>query len=243
MTLDIVKISLAGWTPKLTRRLKELAMLMQDLLHQWMGYLKNYRQAQARSHHASRHLAHLVGHQLSTWRVLHQLRTCGSGCECHQHQYGAQKDESGEVYLREETEVIERRHLDKEALLDRRRRDLQSAIDPTVPKTLNGPDAPTESERTAHEITHLPPAPSFETCTLGRGIEAPHVRLNPLERDEKPIVDMDVAVRSRADDGAVDDDLVTFLAIVDSSTGCMRGTRSETKGATQMTLQAQWQTS
>ena len=35
-------------------------------------------------------------------------------------------------------EVIERRHLEEEALLDRRRRDLDSTNDPTVPKTLEG---------------------------------------------------------------------------------------------------------
>ena len=46
VTLDVVKHSLSGWT-----RLKELAMLMQDLLQQLrMGYLKNYGQAQARRH-------------------------------------------------------------------------------------------------------------------------------------------------------------------------------------------------
>ena len=98
----------------------------------------------------------------------------------------------------------------------------KSAIGPSVPKTLKGPDAPTESERVAHEITHLPP--------LGRDIEAPHVRLTPLERDERPIIAMGLAVRkARADDGKADDDLGPFLAIVDSSTGCMRAIASETK--------------
>ena len=64
--------SLSGWTPKLTQRLKEFAMLTQDLLHQWwMGYLS--RQAQARPRLA---LRQLVGHQLSTWTVLHQLMIC-----------------------------------------------------------------------------------------------------------------------------------------------------------------------
>ena len=54
---------------------------MQDSLHQWwMGYLKN-RQAQARLHQVSRQLAHLVGLQLSTWTVYHELRTCENGCE------------------------------------------------------------------------------------------------------------------------------------------------------------------
>ena len=44
---------------------------------------------------------------------------------------------------------------------------------------------------------------------------------------------MDFAVRkARAEDGEVDDDLGTFLAIVDSSTGCMRAISAETEGAT-----------
>ena len=126
-----------------------------------------------------------------------------------------------------ERKAIERRHLNEDALLDRRRRDLESAVDPTVPKTLKGLDAPTESERTAHEITHLPLA---ETCILRRGIEAPHVRLTPLERDERPIIAVDFSVKkARADDGGADDDVGTFLAIIDSSTGCTRAIASETK--------------
>ena len=38
--------------------------------------------------------------------------------------------------------------------------------------------------------------------------------------------------KARADDGRADDYLGTFLASVDSSTGCMRATASETEGAT-----------
>ena len=124
-----------------------------------------------------------------------------------------------------EREAIERRHLDEEALLDRRRRVLESAINPTVPKTLKGPDAPTESERTAREIAHLQHR-DVKTRTLGRGIEAPHVRLTPLE-DERPTIAMDFAVReAQADDGKADN-LGTFLAVVDSSTGCMRAIASD----------------
>ena len=82
--------------------------------------------------------------------------------------------------------VVERRHLEEEALLDRRRLDLESATVPIVPKTMNRPDAPIESDRTAHEITHLPPTPWCETCALVHGIESPHVRLTPLEHDESP---------------------------------------------------------
>ena len=89
-------------------------------------------------------------------------------------------------------------------MLDRGRRDLENAIDPTVPRTLKEPDAPTEnpSGSPAREITHLPPAPWCETCVLGRGIETPHVRLTPSERDERPIIAVDFAVRkARAEDG------------------------------------------
>ena len=121
-----------------------------------------------------------------------------------------------------EREPIERRHLEDQVLLDRRRRDLENAIDPTVPRTLKGPDATTESERTAREIIHLPPALWCATCVLGRDIETPHV-----------IIAMAFAVRkARAEDGGVDDDLETYLAIVDSSADCMRAIPAETQGAT-----------
>ena len=148
VTLDVVKISLSERTPKLTRRLNELAMLVQGSLHQqWMGYLKNYRQAQARPHQALRQLVHLVGHQLSTWTFFHQLTTCESDFESDEH-CGAQKHKCGTVNLREKRLNAD---LDEEAIA-------------TVPKTLKGPAAPTESERIAHEITHLPPEPCRETC-------------------------------------------------------------------------------
>ena len=138
-----------------------------------------------------------------------------------------------------EREAIERRHLEDQALLDRRRRDLENAIDPIAPGTMKGPDAPTESERTPHEIAHLPPALWCETCVSGRGIETPHVRLTPSKLDERPIIAMDVAVRkARAENGGVDDDLDTCLAIVDSSTDCMRAISAETKEP-RTTLQAQ----
>ena len=118
-------------------------------------------------------------------------------------------------------------------LLDRRRRDLENAIDRTVPRTLKGPDAPTEFERTAHEITYLPPTPWRTTCVLKRVTETPHVSLTTSERDERSIIAIDFAVgKAQAEDGEVDHDLGTFLSIVDSSTGCMRAISAERKGAT-----------
>ena len=55
------------------------------------------------------------------------------------------------------------------------------------------------------------------------------MRLTPFERDERPIIGMDFAVR---EDGGVDDAMGTFLAIVDSSSECMGAVASEIKGAT-----------
>ena len=124
-------------------------MLMQDLLRQWwMGHPKNNCHAQTQPHQASRQLEHLVGPRLGTWNVLHHLRTCENGCASYEHQCGAQKAQMSRRVL--EREVVERWHLEEEALLDRRRRDLEGTIDPTMPKTLKGLDVPTESECTAH---------------------------------------------------------------------------------------------
>ena len=41
-----------------------------------------------------------------------------------------------------------------------------------------------------------------------------------------------VVRKARAEDGGVDDDRSTFLAIVGSSTGCMRAISAETHGVT-----------
>ena len=69
----------------------------------------------------------------------------------------------------------------------------RTQVIPTVPRTLKGPDAPTESERTAHEITHLPPTPKWSTtCVLGRGMETPHVRHTTSERDERPFIAIEI---------------------------------------------------
>ena len=94
---------------------------------------------------------------------------------------GVQKHKCDVVCYRE---PIERRHLEDQALLGRRRRDLENNGPAHTNLTSKGPDAPRESERIAHSITHLPPAPWCETCVLGRGIETPDARLTPPELDE-----------------------------------------------------------
>ena len=164
-----MKNSLFGWTPKLTRRLKELALLMQHLVHQWwMGHLKNHCQAQARPHQASRQLTHLVGHQLNAWIVPRQLRTCENGCERYEHQCGTRKHECGAVYLREKrlnVDTWKKRHCWAHD-------DVTWRAQSTHPCQRPWPDAPTESERTVHELTRLPPWRA--TCTPRRGLEAHH---------------------------------------------------------------------
>ena len=52
-------------------------------------------------------------------------------------------------------------------------------------------------------------------------------RSTPLGRDETPTIALDFAVRKAPADGGADNDLGTSLAIVDSSTGCMRAAASE----------------
>ena len=65
----------------------------------------------------------------------HQLRTCEHDCESYERQCGAQKQRCDAASWRE---VIKRRHLEEEALVDGRRRDLDGAMDPTVPKDHEG---------------------------------------------------------------------------------------------------------
>ena len=75
-----------------------------------------------------------VSHQLSTWTVLHQLGTCENGCESYEHQCGVQKHKCGVVCWRDKRLSLDRGKTKK--LLNRRRRDLENAIDPTVSRTL-----------------------------------------------------------------------------------------------------------
>ena len=123
-----------------------------------------------------------------------------------------------------------RRHLDDEASLDRRRRDLGVRNRPNRTQDLEGTFRTDNlnAQLTTSHIFHQ--HRGVKLAHLGRGIEAPHVRPTPLQGHERPITAMDFAVReARADDGGVDDDLGTFLGIVDSSTRCTRAKASETK--------------
>ena len=81
--------------------------------------------------------------------------------------------------------------------------------------------------------SHISTGTVVRNLHLGTWQRSTSRRTHPLERDERPIIVMDFAVRkARADDGRADDDLGTCLAIVDSSTVCMRAMASETREAT-----------
>ena len=109
--------------------------------------------------------------------------------------------------------MTERRHLEEEALLDQRQHDLESATGPTVPKTMKGPDAPSASERTAHEITQQ------------RGVKLAYwdVASRRTSRQTHSVG------KGQEDDRGADDDLATCLALFDVSP--LRQ-RDKKKGAT-----------
>jgi len=52
---------------------------------------------------------------------------------------------------------------------------------------------PTQAERDAHMITHLPPQPWCEDCVMGRGTTAPHRRVEAEHKDQgRPLIEMDL---------------------------------------------------
>lgn len=66
----------------------------------------------------------------------------------------------------------------------------------------------------ARDVTHLPPLPCCEFCTLGRAIEPHHA--NEMENDTRPITLMDfVMTNAEAEDSKVDEELGTFWAVID----------------------------
>ena len=76
-------------------------------------------------------------------------------------------------------------------------------------------DAPTDSERTAYEITHLQHSGARPAHW---DVTANHFTSDSVGTSPAPIIAMDIAMRrARADDAEVDDDLRTFLAIVEHS--------------------------
>ena len=131
-------------------RLKELSVQMQVLLHQWwMGCLEN-RRVQARPHQASFLTARAPGGSPAKYldnfspvedirKRLRELRAPVWGTNV--------APSSGE------RDVIERQHLEDQALRNRRRRDLRNAIVPNVARTFKGPDAPTESEDSRNDTS------------------------------------------------------------------------------------------
>ena len=131
-------------------------------------------------------------------------------------------------------EALEDERMQEEELLRQRRDELLVQTDPSVPRTMRSPGAPSDAERLAHELTHLPAAAWCEWCQLGRGVSDPHTRVPHEERDARPMISIDFAVRkAEGPQGDVHEDLGTFLAMVDQQTGCVRAASADSKGATE----------
>ena len=89
------------------------------------------------------------------------------------------------------------------------------------------PKGPSDAERQAHEIHHMPYRSWCEYCVRGRGEESPHLSRCEQADDGIPVVQMDYAfLRNTGDKDAN----VTFLTMVDNSSGQMVATAVQKKG-------------
>ena len=78
------------------------------------------------------------------------------------------------------------------------------------------PRGPSDAERRAREIHHMPYRSGCEYCVRGRGKESPHVSREDHSDDGIPVVQMDYAFLHNTGDK---DAKVTFLTMVDNSSG------------------------
>ena len=89
------------------------------------------------------------------------------------------------------------------------------------------PRGPSEAERRAHEIHHMPYRSWCVYCVRGRGKESPHLRGHEHSDDGIPVVQMDYALLHNTGDR---DAKITFLTMVDNSSGSMVATAVQKKG-------------
>ena len=96
---------------------------------------------------------------------------------------------------------------ERDKFVQRRRDELQVADQPVAQHLIPEPKAPTAAERAAHSITHYPPEPWCELCTMGRGKDDPHFRVDFDNKDKKlPIIACDFAqLRGDGEDGGAAD--------------------------------------
>ena len=89
------------------------------------------------------------------------------------------------------------------------------------------PTGPSDAERRAHEIHHMPYRSWCEYCVRGRGKESPHLSRYEQADDGVPVVQMDYAFLHDTGDKEAK---VTFLTMVDNSSGSMVETAIQKKG-------------
>ena len=88
-------------------------------------------------------------------------------------------------------------------------------------ETPSVPRMPSEMERAAHEVMHIPAEDACEDCVLGKALEAGH-RAVPTERKlEKAVVQIDYSFLKASGEecDAVEDAFATTLSAYDESTG------------------------
>ena len=89
------------------------------------------------------------------------------------------------------------------------------------------PGEPSDAERRAHEIQHVPKRSWCEYCVSGKGKESLHLSRCEQADDGIPVVHMDFALLQNTGDK---DAKVTFLTMVDNSSGQMVATAVQKKG-------------
>ena len=89
------------------------------------------------------------------------------------------------------------------------------------------PKGPSDAERRAHEIHHMPYRSWCEYFVRGRGKESPHLSRYEQANDGSPVVQMDYAFLHDTGDKEAK---VTFLTMVDDSSGQMLATAVHKKG-------------
>ena len=89
------------------------------------------------------------------------------------------------------------------------------------------PRGPSDAERPAHEIHRMPYRSWCEYCVRGRGKKSPHLSREEHSDGGIPIVQMDYALLHNTGDK---DAKVTFLTMVDNSSGSMVATAVQKKG-------------
>ena len=75
------------------------------------------------------------------------------------------------------------RELEEKYLRDRRQ-EIEGSTAPVPPRTMPGPQPPSEEARAEHELTQLPPQPWCVFCRMGRAHDEPHRSATAEQRNQ-----------------------------------------------------------